>query len=128
VRMSVPDPRSSPFRLEPVQDDWLWLCRPPEPTPIEYADKYCSASNFSTPGRWSANVCHTLSCLVRGSAHVAFGAVQGELSPAQSLGAGTISLEELVLGCVQLVLGCVEQCCFFAKGCNLEPPPPLQHD
>ena len=33
-----------------------------------------------------------------------------------------------MLGCVQLVLGCVEQCCFFAMGCNLEPPPPLQHD
>ena len=49
--MPVPDPRSSPFRLEPVQDDWLWLCRPPEPTPIDYADKYCSASNFSTPGQ-----------------------------------------------------------------------------
>jgi hypothetical protein len=24
---------------------------PPEPTPIDYADKYCSASNFSTPGQ-----------------------------------------------------------------------------
>jgi len=33
-----------------------------------------------------------------------------------------------MLGCVQLVLGCVEQCCFFATGCNLEPPSPLQHD
>ena len=42
--------------------------------------------------------------------------------------AGIIWLEELMLGCVQLVLGCVEQCCFFAMGCNLEPPPPLQHD
>ncbi len=43
---------------------------------------------------------------------------------AQSLGAGIISLDELMLGCIQLVLGCVEQCCFFAMGCNLEPPPP----
>jgi hypothetical protein len=43
-----------------------------------------------------------------------------------SLGAGIISLEEVMLGCVQLVLGCVEQCCLFAMGCNLEPPPPLQ--
>ena len=33
-----------------------------------------------------------------------------------------------MLGCVQRVLGCVEQCCFIAMGCNLEPPPPLQHD
>ena len=33
-----------------------------------------------------------------------------------------------MLGCVQLVLVCVEQGCFFAMGCNLEPPPPLQHD
>src|SRR6478672_4726331 len=48
----------------------------------------------------------------------------GELSVAQSLGAGIISLDELMLGCIQLVLGCVEQCCFFAMGCNLEPPPP----
>jgi hypothetical protein len=53
---------------------------------------------------------------------------EGELSAAQSLGAGIISLEELMLGCIQLVLGCVEQCCFFAMGCNLEPPPPLQHN
>jgi hypothetical protein len=35
---------------------------------------------------------------------------------------------KLMLGCVQLVLGCVEQGCFFAMGCNLETPPPLQHD
>ena len=33
-----------------------------------------------------------------------------------------------MLGCVQLVLGCVEQGCLFAMGCNLEPPPPVQHD
>ena len=45
-----------------------------------------------------------------------------------SWAAGIISLEELMLGCVQLVLGCVEQRCFIAMGCNLEPPPPLQHD
>ena len=35
---------------------------------------------------------------------------------------------KLMLGCVQLVLGCVEQGYFFAMDCNLEPPPPLQHD
>jgi hypothetical protein len=39
-----------------------------------------------------------------------------------------VALEELMLGCVELVLGCAEHCCFVAMGCNLEPPPPLQHD
>ena len=33
-----------------------------------------------------------------------------------------------MFGGVQLVLGCVEQCCLFALGGNLEPPPPVQHD
>jgi len=39
-----------------------------------------------------------------------------------------VSLDEFMFGGVQLVLGCVEQCCFFALGGNLEPPPPVQHD
>jgi zinc-binding dehydrogenase len=41
---------------------------------------------------------------------------------------GSFSLDELMFGGVQLVLGCVEQCCLFALGGNLEPPPPVQHD
>jgi hypothetical protein len=53
---------------------------------------------------------------------------EAELSAVRSLGAGIISREELMLGCVPLVLGSVEQCCFFAMGYNLKPPPPLQHD
>src|SRR6185312_7368601 len=33
VRMPVPDPRSSPFRLEPVQDDWYWAVSTPQNRP-----------------------------------------------------------------------------------------------
>jgi hypothetical protein len=54
---------------------------------------------------------------------------EGELPAAQSLSVGTHSRStSSCFGCVQLVLGCVEQCCFFALGGNLEPPPPVQHD
>jgi hypothetical protein len=54
---------------------------------------------------------------------------EGHLPAAQTLRAEDPSrLTSIMFGGVQLALGRVKQCCFFAPGGNLEPPPPMQHD